>query len=236
MLSDIDDLIGSLDVLIAKKRDLKQAAMQQLLTGGSRLPGFENLWEIRSIGEVATVDPENLSARTDCDYRFKYISLEDVDTGRLTGYSELSFRFAPSRARRKIVAGDILVATVRPNLKSHLHFQQESPDWICSTGFAVVRCNRDRCDPDFLFQHMFGHSVHSQIERLIAGSNYPAISSNDVRALDIPMPDVREQKAIAAVLSDIEEEIAALESQRDKGRAIKQGMMQDLLTGRIRLT
>lgn len=234
-LSDADALIASLDALIAKKLDLKQATMQQLLTGKTRLPGFKGEWKMKRIGDISVVDPENLSATTTPNYLFKYISLEDVDHGSLSGFSEIQFRSAPSRARRKIAAGDILVATVRPNLKSHLLFSQKSPDWVCSTGFAVVRCIPERGDSNYLFQHIFGQVISAQIEKLITGSNYPAISSNDVRSLQIPTPSVNEQSAITAVLSDMDAELAALEAKRDKVRAIKQGMMQELLTGRIRL-
>jgi len=75
-----------------------------------------------------------------------------------------------------------------------------------------------------------------QIEKLITGSNYPAISSNDVRALQIPMPPtIAEQTAIAEVLSDMDADLAAFEAQTAKARAVKQGMMQELLTGRVRL-
>jgi len=235
-LADADGLIAALEGMIAKKRDLKQAAMQHLLTGKTRLPGFSGKWEVKRLGEVSVVDPENLGAGTDPSYRFNYISLEDVDHGILLGFSEVEFRIAPSRARRKVAADDILIATVRPNLKSHLYFSQKSPDWICSTGFAVVRCIPDKAHPQYVFQHVFGHLFSDQIEKLITGSNYPAISSNDVRALQIPMPPtIAEQTAIAEVLSDMDADLAAFEAQTAKARAVKQGMMQELLTGRVRL-
>ena len=75
-----------------------------------------------------------------------------------------------------------------------------------------------------------------QIEALLTGSNYPAINGGDVKALEIPIPPLPEQTAIATVLSDVDAELAALEARRDKTRALKQGMMQGLLTGRVRLT
>ena len=74
-----------------------------------------------------------------------------------------------------------------------------------------------------------------QIEALLTGSNYPAINSGDVGSLQIPMPKYEEQAAIATVLSDMETELSALEARRDKTRALKQGMMQELLTGKTRL-
>ena len=82
---------------------------------------------------------------------------------------------------------------------------------------------------------MFGHEVACQIEALLTGSNYPAINSGDVRAVEIPFPNYAEQTAIAAVLSDMDAELAALEQRREKTRALKQAMMQELLTGKTRL-
>jgi len=139
-LSDVDALLAKLDALIAKKRDLKQATMQQLLTGQTRLPDFSGEWEVKRLGDVADIDPENLSSGASPQYRFKYISLEDVDIGTLKGFTEQVFATAPSRARRRLQAGDVLVSTVRPNLMSHLMFKEVGTDWISSTGFAVVRC------------------------------------------------------------------------------------------------
>jgi type I restriction enzyme, S subunit len=248
-LYDIDALIASLGKLIAKKRHLKSATMQQLLTGKKRLPGFgegkgykqtevgviPEDWEIKQISEITDTDPENLTTKAHAEYKFKYISLEDVDHGVLKGYSDQIFCTSPSRARRVLRCGDVLLSTVRPNLKSHLIFNKNEDDWVCSTGFAVLRCKNGLSIPEFLFSHLFSRNIDNQIETLIAGSNYPAINSSDVRKLKILVPDVREQSAIATVLSDMEAEITALETRRAKTQAIKQGMMQELLTGRTRL-
>ncbi|RJP24894.1 MAG: restriction endonuclease subunit S [Candidatus Omnitrophota bacterium] len=249
-LSDVDGLIASLERLIAKKRAIKTAAMQQLLTGKIRLPGFgqgqgyqqteigviPEDWEVKSIKEIADVDPENLSTNTNLKYEFKYISLEDIDNGSIIGFSEQIFFSAPSRARRILRKGDILVSTVRPNLKSHFLFDKDEKDWICSTGFSVLRCKKDKSIPELVFFNLFHYNIERQIESLIAGSNYPAINSKDVKALKVFIPfEINEQRAIAEVLSDMDHEIAALEARRAKTQALKQGMMQELLTGRTRL-
>ncbi|MGI0496258.1 restriction endonuclease subunit S [Limnospira platensis] len=258
VLSDVDELISSLDKLIAKKRHIKTATMQQLLTGKTRLPGFgEGMgykksakgmgyqksaiglipedWEVKQIHQIIEVDPENLISKTHPDYEFKYISLEDVNNGYLSSYSNQTFSKAPSRARRILRYQDILFATVRPNLKSHLFFNKNESDWICSTGFAVLRCKENQSSSGFIFAYLFGRAITSQIETLISGSNYPAVNNNDVKHLKILLPPLPEQKAIASVLSDMDKEIAALEKRRAKTQGIKQGMMQELLTGRTRL-
>lgn len=234
-LGDVDALLAALTQLIVKKRDLKQAAMQQLLTGQKRLPGFSGEWEMKRLGVVADIDPDNLGSETPSHYAFNYISLEDVDVGSLRSYSQQVFSSAPSRARRQLRVGDILVSTVRPNLQSHLLFTSTEPDWICSTGFSVVRCKSQDADPGYVFFHLFGHRVTKQIEAVLTGSNYPAINGGDVRALEIPIPSLPEQSAIVIVLSDMDAELSALEQRLAKTRDLKQGMMQELLAGKTRL-
>ena len=234
-LSDVDALVDDLDRLIAKKRDLKQAAMQQLLTGQTRLPGFHGKWQVKPLRDVANTDPEQLGPHTRKDFAFSYIAIEDVKRGVLRSHSEQVFAEAPSRARRKLRENDILVSTVRPNLQSHLLFKGCDGDWVCSTGFCVVRCREAMAYPPFVFSQMFAEGVTRQIDALLAGSNYPAISSDNVASLAILFPCFDEQVAIAAVLSDMDAEIAALEARRNKTRDLKQAMMQELLTGKTRL-
>jgi len=234
-LSDADALIDALEQLIDKKRQIKKGAMQELLTGKRRLPGSEENWVEKTIDEIAFVDPENLGANTDPNYCFNYISLEDVSQGRLLGTTEMMFRDAPSRARRCAIRDDVLFGTVRPNLMSHYIVRKKGDDLVCSTGFAVIRCKDDQSVPEFVFISLFSNNVNRQVERLIAGSNYPAISSGQVKGIRINLPPLKEQIAISNVLVDMDSEISAFEAKLSKARKIKQGMMQELLTGRIRL-
>lgn len=253
-LSDVDLLITELEKLITKKQAIKVATMQQLLTGRTRLPQFAlredgskkgtkqselgeipEDWEIINIEELGHVDPENLSSTTSSDYEFNYISLEQIEKGVLLGTIKTIFKNAPSRARRVIKKGDILVSTVRPNLMSHYFIQHDANDLICSTGFSVIRFYKEKLCPGYLYQHLFSSVINYQIEMLISGSNYPAINSGDVKKLKIQVGNVEEQTAIATILSDMDEEIQALEQRLSKTCLIKQGMMQELLTGRTRL-
>ncbi|MFM6036762.1 MAG: restriction endonuclease subunit S [Sphaerospermopsis kisseleviana] len=234
-LSDVDNLITAIEKLITKKRNIKQGTMQELLTGKKRLPGFTGEWEVKKLGDVADIDSDNLRSDTNPNYCFKYISLENVEMGKLSDVSYCVFSSAPSRARRKVQKNDILVATVRPNLKSHLFVKFEVNDLICSTGFSVIRCNLDNFQPEFIYYHFFASIIDQQINTLLIGSNYPAINSSDIKSLKIPIPPLAEQKAIAKILTEMDEEIEALEKKREKYKNIKQGMMQELLTGKTRL-
>lgn len=253
-LFNVDALLSELEKLIAKKQAIKTATMQQLLTGHTRLPQFANHpdgskkgykqselgeipedWEVRAIHELGIVDPENLPSTTNPDYEFKYISLEQVDTGVLLGTATYSFSTAPSRARRVLRRHDVLLSTVRPNLMSHYFVQDEVDDLICSTGFSVIRCFEDKLVASYLYQHLFSTVINAQIDLLITGSNYPAINSSDTKKLKIQISSIDEQTSIASILSDMDAEIQALEHRLNKTRQIKQGMMQELLTGRTRL-
>ena len=235
-LSDVDESLSALDDLIAKKQDIRHGTIQQLLTGSTRLPGFAGKWHIKSMSHLAQMDPESLGSNTPPAFTFNYISLEQVDAGSLIGYSALEFGSAPSRARRIVRPGDVLMSAVRPNLKGHLLFSGQVPNAVCSTGFVVLRAKDGLCDPGFLFSHLMGPVVGNQVEKALVGSNYPALNSRDVELISIPCPPtIQEQHAIAEVLSDMGAEISALFRRRDKTRAIKQGMMQELLTGRTRL-
>ena len=236
VLSDMDSLIDALDTLTVKKQAVKKATMQRLLTGKTRLPEFSGEWKIKTLREIAEINTEILPSDTPLDFTFNYISLEQVDTGNLTGYTETEFRLAPSRARRVLRYDDVLMSTVRPNLKAHLHYRRQIPNAICSTGFAVIRAKHGMSDPGFIFAHLFGEIVNKQVEQILVGSNYPAITSDDVGSIRIPCPpDMPEQRVVATVLSDMDAEIAALQERRDKTIALKRGMMQELLTGNTRL-
>ena len=239
-LSDVDALIQSLDKLIAKKKAIKQGTMQRLLKspaeGGQRLPGFSGEWEVKRLGDILDVDPENLSSSTNEDYSFDYISLEDVERGSLKGMTKMNFKDSPSRARRVVRKEDILFGTVRPNLKSHYLFLKEKDDIVCSTGFCVLRSVSKKVKTTYVYYHLFGYDIKNQINAILVGSSYPAVNSKDVKNLTISIPiNVKEQQAIAQILSDMDQEIEILAQKREKYRSIKQGMMQELLTGKKRL-
>ena len=176
-------------------------------------------WEVVKLGEIAEIDSENLPSDTPPNYEFDYIC----------------FRSAPSRARRVLRENDVLLSTVRPNLKSHYLVEHEANNLICSTGFSVIRARHGISNPGYLFQHLFADILNNQIELLVSGSNYPAINSKDVKNLAIPLPPILEQAAIATILSDTDRLLAALRALIGKKRAVKTAAMQQLLSGRLRL-
>ena len=193
-------------------------------------------WKVKTLEEIASIDQESLGGATPGKFTFKYISLEDVNYGHLKSHSEQTFSTAPSRARRVIRNKDILLSTVRPNLKSHLLFKEKQGDWVCSTGFSTIRFRNNETLPEYVFQQLLFSYTEKQINNLLVGSNYPAINNRDVKRLAIPTPEHEEQCAIATALGDMDELLESLNSLITKKRAIKQATMQQLLSGKTRLS
>jgi type I restriction enzyme, S subunit len=236
ILSTWDRAIETSEALLDTARSQKRALMQSLLTGKRRFPEFEGQdWKEVRLGDVADIDRNSLGSKTNPDFGFDYISLSNIEPGRIAGPLEkLIFQDAPSRARRKIQSGDILISTVRPNLLGFAKVTGEYSECIASTGFAVVTC-RKGADQSYMFHYLFGHHMTSQIHALVVGSSYPAINSSDVRKLKINIPTLDEQKRIGGILDDCDAEINSYEDGAMKLRSEKKALMQQLLTGKRRV-
>ena len=211
-LSDVDALLGGLDRLIAKKRDLKQAALQQLLTGQTRLPGFHGEWEMGRLGEALTIcHGKNQREVAVADGPFPILG-----TGGQIGTASRPLFHEPS----------VLIGR-----KGTINQPQymETPFWTVDTLFYCSM--RDGNDAKF-FYYRFCLINWMQFNE---ASGVPSLNARTIEKIEIPCPQPEEQVAIAAVLSDMDAELAALEARRDKTRDLKQAMMQELLTGKTRL-
>jgi len=216
-LSDAHDLIESLEQVVAKKLDLKQATMQVLLSGKKRLPGFTGEWEVKLLGDIASATKgHQLNTATISEYgRFEYLN------GGITpsGYTDKSN-----------TPGNTISISEGGNSCGYVQFMFE-PFWCGGHCYAITARTIDN---RFLFHAL--KSQQSSIMRLRVGSGLPNIQKQRLLAFTLCCPTSKdEQTAIAAILSDMDAEIARLEAKLAKARQIKQGMMQELLTGRIRL-
>lgn len=214
-LSDADALIESLQQLVAKKRQVKHGAMQVLLTGKRRLPGFSGEWEVKRLGEVADVKKGELITEEDAIPG----SIPVIAGGKKPSY----FHSRANRVGKTITvsgsgasAGYVSFFDV-PIFASDCSTISEGPNYVTEFIYSVLLLQQE------------------QIYRAQTGGAQPHIHPNDLRPMSIPVPPKAEQAAIAAVLSDMDAEIAALEAKLAKARQVKQGMMQELLTGKIRL-
>ncbi len=211
-LSDMDELLGGLDRLITKKRDLKQAAMQQLLTGKTRLPGFDREWEVKRLGDVLTI----------CHGRSQHeVQVEDgpypiLATGGQIGRSRSFLYDKPS----------VLIG--RKGTIDQPKYM-DTPFWTVDTLFYSII--RDFNYANFIFYRFCLIDWYKYNE----ASGVPSLNARTIESIEINFPPLPEQTAIATILSDMDAEIAAIEQRRNKTRDLKQAMMQELLTGRIRL-
>jgi type I restriction enzyme S subunit len=222
-LGDVDALLDGLDRLIAKKRDLKQAAMQQLLTGQTRLPGFRGEWEVKRLGNVAEIVMGQSPSSSNYNTRGDGLPLVqgNADVFKRKTINRVFTTQVTKRGR----TGDILMSVRAPVGE----VSRATCDVCLGRGICAIRFPNN-----FLYHFMI--YLESTWAKHSKGSTFDSVNSNDVRAVEIRLPvDPAEQIAIAAVLSDMDAELTALEARLEKTRALKQAMMQELLTGRIRL-
>ncbi len=225
-LSDVDGLLGGLDRLIAKKRDLKQAAMQQLLTGQTRLSGFRGEWDVNALGaDITLLSGHHVLAQ--------YCNSRGIGVPYLTGPADFpngkihhaKFTDRPTT----LCSPDDILVTVKGSGSGSLIVADGA--YCISRQLMAIRV-RD-WHGRFIYYSLLQNA--SQIKAASTGL-IPGLSRSDILEQQIPLPsDVSEQAAIASVISDMDAEISALEQRRDKTRTLKQGMMQELLLGRTRL-
>ncbi|MDQ5933327.1 MAG: type restriction enzyme subunit [Cyanobacteriota bacterium erpe_2018_sw_21hr_WHONDRS-SW48-000092_B_bin.40] len=231
-LSDVDTLINSLDRLIAKKRDIKQATMQQLLTGKTRLPGFKKKdgfkqteiglipedWDLEPIDRLALIATGSKNTQDkieDAIYPFFVRSsvVERINTFSFDGEAVLT-------------AGD--------GVGTGKIFHYIKGKFDCHQRVYRMSDFSERVD-GFYFYLYFSNNFYARIMSMTAKSSVDSVRREMIANMTIPLPLINEQIAISEVLSDMDADLSRLTERRDKTLLLKQGMMQELLTGRTRL-
>jgi len=244
-LSDVDALLTKLDQLIAKKRDLKQAAMQQLLNGRTRLPGHSGQWRSTSIGAFADVI-RGVAYRGDSDL-YPYAHPSAVVLLRANNVRDASINLDEVQFVDEACVADVQLLRLNDILICMANGSRQlvgkaarlvkSPVERLTFGafMGCLRVRRAEADVRFVAQLLQALRYRNYVANLLAGSSINNLRPGDVAAMEFDMPPLAEQQAIADALADMDTELAALEARREKTRQIKRGMMQALLTGRIRL-
>lgn len=233
-LGDVDALLGGLDRLIAKKRDLKQAAMQQLLSGKTRLPGFDHTWEMKRFGEVAEMGSGGTPLSTVPRYyhgNIPWVSISDMTRcGRLIVRTEktLTALGLANSAAQMFPAGTVLYAMYASLGECSIAGVQ-----LCTSQAILGIRVKDALNAEFLYYFLI--SLKPTVKMLAQQGTQSNLNKGMVENFRVPVPPLAEQTAIANALSDIDKELSYLEARRDKTHALKQGMMQELLTGKTRL-
>ena len=255
-LSDVDALLAAQDALIAKKRAIKQGAMQELVTGKRRLPGFGKAANFRSteVGDVLEgwalakledlVEPSRpirygivqpgaydsagryMIRGQDYSVVNGWASPEDVF--RVSGGIEYRYRNA------RVKAGDLIMTIV-----GYCGHVEQIPDWLDGANLtqttARIAIDDARANPSFCRYALQSSYGARQVSEHLKGAAQPGLNIGDVEKFLVPLPSMKEQEAISLVLRELDEEILALQEKRTKIAQLKLGMMQALLTGRIRL-
>jgi len=210
------------------KQQTKDIPKGYKMTELGPLPGE---WEVASLSSVV-IKAKQSNPKKRPDWHFKYIDVSSVnrDNLRIEETRDYIGEKAPSRARKKIKAGDVLFATVRPYLK-RLSIVPESLDGqICSTAFCVIRANRQLADPSYLFYATADNRFVDRISEKQRGSSYPAVTDKNVLNEDIALPPLPEQKKIASVLSAVQQAKEKTEGAIAALRVLKKSLMKHLFT------
>ena len=252
-LSDVDSLINNLEKLIAKKKNIKQGAMQQLLTGKKRLPGFAPAkptykqtelgkiptdWEFEVFGKLVSIyrggSPRPIEAYiTTNPSGINWIKIGDVEEGAkyITSTQERIIPEGKSKSR-EVHKGDFILSNSMSFGRPYIL----KVDGCIHDGWLTIQDYQDTFDTDFLYYMLSSEVVFNQYVSMAAGSSVQNLNKEKVAAVKLFYPPSKtEQSAIANVFSDMDTEIATLETKLAKYRKLKTGMMQQLLTGKIRL-
>ncbi len=236
-LLDIDASIANLAGLIVKKRDLRTGATQRLVTGKTRLPGYTDNWEVKRIGELGEIRSGGTPATSERSFWDGGVPwCTPTDITALTGAKHLErtartiSELGLKASSAELIPSASLIMTSRATIGE---CAINTLPMTTNQGFKNIIPN-DENDVQFLYYLM--KTQKRRLTALCAGSTFLEIGKKQLDLFDVLMPpDKDEQEAIASVLSDMDAEIAALEARLEKTRALKQGMMQALLTGRVRL-
>ena len=242
-LSNMDALLGALDRLIAKKRDLKQAVMQQLLTGQTRLPGFRGEWKNTNLGKIISRFSTGLNPRQNFRLNdggnFFYVTIKNFTVGQLLLDDGCDLideaAFLTINQRSDLRKDDILFSSI--GRVGDAYLIPETPrNWNINESVFTLRPDKTQVVPLMLFYLLTNKALKDALDQGVTGSTFKSIKQAQLKVIPCRLPTSHEeQTAIAETLRDMDAELAKLEHRRGKTRDLKQGMMQELLTGRNRL-
>jgi type I restriction enzyme S subunit len=236
-LSDVDALLTALDRLIAKKRDLKQGVMQELLTGRRRLPGFKGEWTLVSVGVLGTWFSGGTPSMANESYwlgDIPWVSPKDMKVARIHDAIDHVGPSAIGNGTRLLPIGAILVV-VRGMILAHSAPVARAERPVAFNQDIKGLVVRADIDGNFVLWWLVANEQLLLAATTESTHGTKRLATDELFKLPVRLPTPAEQSAIAAVLSDMDAELTALEARRDKTRLLKQGMMQELLTGRTRL-
>ncbi len=248
-LSDVDELIESFEQLIAKKRQIKQGAMQELLTGKKRLPGFDGEWEETTLGELFEISGGISASREQLGFEgYCYLHYGDIHTttksivdvnSEFASLPKLNIPLSKTPTSSLLKDGDIVFVDASEDIEgASKHVVVINPDdipFISGLHTIVAKSKSDELDHVYRRYCFQTETIREQFKFYVVGTKVSGISKANIKKIKLPVPELTEQKAIASILSDMDSDIESAETNLGKARQVKLGMMQQLLTGKIRL-
>ena len=244
-LSDIDELISSLEKLIAKKKAIKQGAMQQLLTGKTRLPGYTAEWEEKRLGEYidcirgVSFDGTTDVFETETSYTIRLLRSNNIHEGCFVEDGFLYINAKKSSETQRIRSDDIMICMANGSKslvgKNCLFKTIPFGKYTFGVFMSCLRKKSEKVNMSFIYYVINTNLYWKYISIILSGSSINNLRPGDILSMRFRFPSMEEQNAIAKALTNIDSEIWGLEEKKNKAQAIKQGMMQQLLFGKIRL-
>ncbi|WP_158643495.1 restriction endonuclease subunit S [Ketobacter alkanivorans] len=259
-LSDVDALISELEKLIAKKQSIKTATMQQLLTGRTRLPQFAlredgskkgykqselgeipEDWDVVTLGEICNFENGDRSSNYPSAHEFVEYGVSFINAGHVAdGLIDLRYMdYIPEHVYErlgggKVAAGDVLFC-LRGSLGKFGVVPEEFGSGAIASSLVIIRPKKHRTTTDYVSVYFKSEFSKEMITLWAGGAAQPNLGARELANFLVPLSSKEEQGCIATILSDMDTEIQALQQRLTKTRQIKQGMMQELLTGKTRL-
>ncbi len=253
VLSDVDALVTSLDQLITKKRNIKQGTMQLLLTGKKRLvaetqKGYKQTeagmipedWNVEELGNLTTLLTNGFVGTATRHYTNSYDGVlyiqgfnVEENSFNLTGIKRVTEQFHKINSKSNLREGDLL--TIQTGDVGLTTIVPKSLEGSNCHALIISRFKKWKAISKFYSHYFNSHTGRNRLKDIETGTTMKHLNVGDLLTWKLPLPLLPEQKAIAQILSEMDAEIEALEKKRDKYKAIKQGMMQELLTGKTRL-
>jgi type I restriction enzyme, S subunit len=232
VLSDVDAMIEAQEALIEKKRLIKQGVMQELLTGKRRLPGFSGEWEKLKIGDIARIN-RGTSKSKFLNENGKYFL---VDMGAISQDGQLIVTKRTNYSKDFLSKGNLVMPSDDiggGKIIGKTAYIPEDKKYIFGDHIHILDIIKG--NPLFISYMINSHSVNKEVKEKVSGSAQLGLSKSSVEEQSIFFPEIEEQKKIATVIKDLENEIVSHKEILDKYSSIKIGIMQELLTGRTRL-
>jgi type I restriction enzyme S subunit len=243
MLSTVQTAIEQQERLIKLTRELKSALMHKLFTEDlhgekqkmTEIGPVPVSWDVIELADMIE-ETEQVNMRTESERQIKYIDVSSISREHLLveNTAEYLLKEAPGRARKKVVTGDVIFATVRPTLLRVAYINKELNNQVCSTAFCVLRAKENVSDK-YIYYVVQREQFIKQLAAIESGANYPAVTDRQVKNQKIPKPEYDEQVKIAEILDTCDRQLLHHAKKREVFEELFRALLNQLITGQVRV-